>query len=77
MIEILYEILHYSGFDCFWIQEEHEEQVLVFLPKKTYIIIIIIIIKLKNINYFYFFNYTDMVFFFIFYFLFLIQKMLM
>ena len=33
-IGILYEILHCSGFDCSWIREEHEGQVLVFLPKK-------------------------------------------
>ena len=27
----MYEILHCSGFDCSWVQEEHEEQVLVIL----------------------------------------------
>ena len=42
-IGILYEILHCFGFNCSWIQEEHEEQVLVFLPKIMKAIIIIII----------------------------------
>ena len=44
-IGILYEILHCSGFDCSWIWEEHEEQVLVFLAKKIMKAIIIIIIS--------------------------------